>query len=182
MKDIKNQLKAIAVKTARTLGIHGITFRDLGKATNIKSSSVFYHFGSKDKLLQEIVEDYKNDFLEKLKKIDDREVSPLDKMLALVTIFEEPYKNKSFCLCGMFAAEFNALEEQTILVLNQFFDEVEKWIVKIIVKDKKLSAKEAKIYAAIIISGLEGALMLDRVKGNLSHLQAMKIWISQLLV
>jgi len=69
-----------------------------------------------------------------------------------------------------------------VLVLNQFFEEVEKWIVKIIVKDKKLSAKEAKIYAAIIISGLEGALMLDRVKGNLSHLQAMKTWLSQLLV
>lgn len=181
MDDIRTQLKKIAVKMAQTLGIQGITFRDLGKATNIKSSSVFYHFGSKDKLLLEIVKDYKDGFLEKLKEIENSDESVLNKMLALVSIFEEPYKNKSFCLCGMFAAEFKALDDETLRVLNQFFDETEEWITKIIVQDKKISSQNAKMYAALIISGLEGALMLDRVKDNLSHLHAMKDWLNQIL-
>lgn len=178
---MRNRLKKIAQRTAQTLGIQRITFRDLGKATNIKSSSVFYHFGSKDKLLLEIVQDYKDEFMLKLDELENSNKNQMDKILGIVNLFEEPYKNKSFCLCGMFAAEFNELDEQGITVLNKFFDEMEQWIIKVITVDNKISNKEGKMYASIIVAALEGSLMLDRVKGKLDHLQAMKIWLKKLL-
>ena len=180
MATIREKLKEIATETVQQAGIEAVTFRDLGKAVGIKSSSVIYHFKNKDGLMLEIAQDYVDGFFNRIKEIDDNFDQPRDKLTALVDLFEEVVLDGKLCLCGMLASDLSALDDKTAHVVKRFFERLEAWIAKVITSRGHYSDEYTADLAYIILSGLEGAMLLDKTVGQTKRLTAMKGWIRTL--
>lgn len=168
MPTTRDKLKSIARRTIQEKGVHGLNFRDLAAEANIKSSSVHYYFPKKSDLIYEVTEDYTRDFYAKMEKITQSSKGPVKQLEELFNL----YKNnlpKRLCLCGMLAAESNQLDKRTKDLISQSFLHIQEWIKKRI---ESLPGKkaQAKGLAGLLFSSLQGALLMDGVKGREQYL------------
>ena len=175
MNETKERLINIAIDTIQKYGINGLTLRDLGNAVGIKSASVLYHFKNKDGLLNNLIEVYNENFFLHLDEIDRKYTNPRERLNALVLLFEGVLDEDKLCLCGMLASDNEILDDITKNQTHNFFDRVEQWIEKNILElglDKNLSK--------IIISSLEGAMLIDKLYNKSERLKAVRVWIQTL--
>tara|TARA_R110001583_G_scaffold27021_3_gene96941 strand:+ start:1902 stop:2219 length:318 start_codon:yes stop_codon:yes gene_type:complete len=63
VSETRDHLKTIATDQICKNNLAAASFREMGKAAGIKSSSVHYHFKSRDALLLELATDYQHAFL-----------------------------------------------------------------------------------------------------------------------
>jgi TetR/AcrR family transcriptional repressor of nem operon len=54
----RDKIKAIASDLVTMRGYHAITFREIAEAIKTTRANLHYHFGSKDKLIEEVLADY----------------------------------------------------------------------------------------------------------------------------
>jgi TetR/AcrR family transcriptional regulator, transcriptional repressor for nem operon len=170
-----------ATATVRRGGSSALNFRDLGRSVGVKSSTVHYYFPTKADLLTEIAGEYTRTFVEALE--DGISGSPSFKhdMLALVDLFVSAQGQKLACLCGMLATEANQLEPNVTNAVNQFFKTLQDWIVR------RIRVREAvapgglapAAFARLLVSMLEGALLLSRMPAHESSLAAARQWIAK---
>lgn len=154
----------------------GLSFRTLATQVGIKSSSVHYHFPEKSDLGTALIQRYSQAFFMQLEDISQNHHSLKRKLSSFIDIFKEVGKQDKLCLCGMLAAEFEQLSEGNRALLLSYFENTEKWLVKCFeTHSAEYSAKQnRKVLARMIISSLEGALLLDRVQGGTAHINAQK--------
>ncbi len=103
MSEIREKLIKNAINTIQKYGIHKLTIRELGKAVDIKSSSVMYHFKSKDILMTELVKAYSEQFYIYLDEINQNTSDPKERINKLIDLYEGTIRDEKLCLCGMIA-------------------------------------------------------------------------------
>lgn len=175
MSDIKDDLIKIATQTIQKSGINKLTMRELGNAVNIKSSSVMYHFKSKDGLMSELVKVYNENFFQYLSEINGQVKEPKKRLEKLVTLFESVLEEDKLCLCAMLASESDNLDDITKEQIQEFFINLDKWTESNLILmnlDKSLSK--------VIMSSLEGAMLIDKLENKNIRLKAIKLWIQSL--
>lgn len=175
MNQTKEKLIEIAIETIQKSGIHKLTMRDLGKAVNIKSSSVLYHFKSKNGLLMEVVNVYGEKFFDSLNEIDSLYKDPRERLDKLIEMFEIGLNSDRLCLFGMLASEGENLDEMLKEETKKFFLKLEGWL-----ESNLLLIKQDKNLAKVIVSSLEGAILVDKLESKNIHLEAIRKWIKSL--
>lgn len=174
MSEIREKLLKNAIDTIQKSGIHKLTMRELGNAVGIKSSSVMYHFKSKDDLVTELVKIYNEQFFNYLEEINQKTSNPLERINQLIDLYEASLKDEKLCLCGVIATESDNLNETTKMLVVEFFNHIEKWIEKNIIllnKDKSL--------AKVILSGLNGAMLIDNINEHkINYLNAIRSMVN----
>ena len=175
MSDTKDRLIDYATQTVQSLGIHALTIRDLGERAGIKSSSVMYHFKNKNGLIEELTSVYHDAFFEELNRIQKIHTDPFVRLDKLVKIFQTVLEEDKLCLCGMLASESATINDATKERTKQFFIQLEIW-VKLNLEKAEVDVKLAKV----IISSLEGAILLDKLGNRREHLNAVQYWIKSL--
>lgn len=183
MTDNRQKLTDIAQLSVQKDGFRNLSFRSLANAVGIKSSSVHYHFPGKSDLAQALIEQYTDTFMSKLDEIAASPWPLKRKANAFMDIIEEVAQSDRLCLCGMFAAELESLTSDNRRALRVFFDAMTDWLTD------QFSANEASIRSAlpcdnlarVIVSGVEGALLVDRVQGNTENLSAQRQFLNSLL-
>lgn len=168
MTHTKDHLKSIATFAIQEKGVNGLSFRDLAAEANIKSSSVHYYFPQKSDLIYEVAKDYTEAFFQALDKIDQSSDDSLGRLDALLSLYRKNLPGR-FCLCGMLAAESNQLDDPTKELLAKFFGRVQNWIRKVI-EDLPSSQANTAGLPGLLLSSLEGALLMDGVKGKEKYL------------
>lgn len=176
MTDNRDRLESLALDMAQRSGMRGMSFRTLADEVGIKSSSVHYYFPEKSDLARVLIERYSEDFFAELEKIASSNWTLRRKIKAFIIIFEDVARNGKLCLCGMMAAEVEQLDDHNRKLLGQYFKNTEKWLLKILEdnKDDVLSEQSPRVLAKTLLSGLEGALLLDRVMGDGQRIKAQK--------
>ncbi len=80
------------------------------------------------------------------------------------------------CLCGMLAAEYQTLPEPMRHAVVRFFDANEVWLERVLVQGRRsgalLYSGPAKEAARLLVSGLEGAMLVARPYGDVTRFQA----------
>jgi len=114
----RNKLKALARDVVQDKGVRALTLRDLGEAVGIKSSSVAYHFGSKEALLHEITSDYIAEILVAVEETERTIASGRERMLTLFEHFEGLGRASHLCLCGVMAGSLHEVGEETGLLVR----------------------------------------------------------------
>jgi TetR/AcrR family transcriptional regulator, transcriptional repressor for nem operon len=107
----------------------------------------------------------------------DRDVSrPRAKLDAYVEIYTGVLRGDRMCLCGMLAAEYETLPEPMSEEVVMFFQDNEAWLGRVISQgqtdgslSRSLTPGEA---SQMILSGLEGAMLLARTYGGLPRFQS----------
>jgi len=175
MSEVKDKLIQVAMQTIQKSGINSLTMRELGEAVGIKSSSVMYHFKNKDGLIEILLQTYSDVFFKYLDELDRSYQDKKERLDKFVDIFEGVLDEDKFCLCGMLAAENESLDETTSQNTKDFFQRTQKWIALNL--DGQNNSAEM---AMVIISSLEGALLLDKLDAKSKRINAVRIWIKSL--
>lgn len=144
-----------AERRIREGGFHGFSFRDLAADVGIKSSSVHYHFPTKEKLVEEVVKRYSARFLEALgDATDDR--SAVEKLETLVDAFRHAMKkDRMMCLCGALGTEIAHAPEPVVKETRSFFKAIHRWVDKTGLDNP-----------AFVVATLEGALLVGRTMSD----------------
>jgi len=176
MSQNRTKLEQVATNSVQRIGINNLSFRTLADEVGIKSSSVHYYFPEKGNLANAIIINYTTQFSEQLDQIDIEKSSPQQKLEAFVKIFEKTIKADKLCLCGMMAAEISSLHEESRLLLKKYFLLVENWLNKIFTQHQESLTIDIKPreLAKIVMSGLEGAILIDRVDSKSNRLQSQR--------
>jgi len=175
MNEIKENLIQIATNTVQESGISALTMRELGEAVGIKSSSVMYHFKSKDGLLLELVNSYNSTFTQFLDEITRTHEQAIVRLLKLVDILESILKEGKFCLCGMLASQSTSLDLETKETIRKFFQASQQWVATTL-----NHRDDADVLAMVVISSLEGAMLLDKLDEQTQRIEAVRTWVKSL--
>jgi TetR/AcrR family transcriptional repressor of nem operon len=183
MSDKRSELESLARDKVQRAGLRELSFRALADEAGVKSSSVHYYFPEKGDLTATLIRNYSDEFMQRLDRISAYNGGLRAKLMGFVDLFEEAAADDRLCLCGMLAAELSALDDECRLLLESFFRDSERWLaglLKVQRSDVVSPLPPAKL-AAAMISGLEGALLLDRVHRAGLHLQAQRQLISSIV-
>ena len=172
----KVRLEEVAIDIAQKHGTAGISFRKLADEIGIKSSSVHHHYPEKTDLIQTIIASYSEQFLARLKEIENRRGKLPSKLSQFIDLFDQVASQEKFCLCGMMAAELGLLDEGSRQLLKKFFTDVETWLESLLNthQDELVNSQNTGITAKNIMSGLEGALLIDRVFGSMDRMKSQR--------
>jgi TetR/AcrR family transcriptional repressor of nem operon len=179
MSETRAQLKSIAIDQIRQANLSAASFRELGKAAGIKSSSVHYHFQSREKLLTELLQDYDVDFFRHLNAQTSDSRRTKEKLMALIKVFEDGHQQKRQCMSLAYAASPQELSEANLEAFHTFVAHLEDWVSEALNHASLLPISRQEL-ACLIVSALEGSLLLDRLHPDPKHLNAAKAWISTL--
>jgi TetR/AcrR family transcriptional repressor of nem operon len=166
----------VAERLVQIRGFNGVSYADIAGELKITKASLHYHFRSKGELGYALISRYSARFATALANID-RDVSrPRAKLDAYVEIYTGVLRGDRMCLCGMLAAEYETLPEPMSEAVVMFFQDNEAWLGRVISQgqtdgslSRSLTPGEA---SQMILSGLEGAMLLARTYGGLPRFQS----------
>lgn len=159
----KDALIKAAQFRVRSGGYSNFSFRELATEVGIKSASVHYHFPTKGDLGAELARQYTDDFLASLGDpiaIFESGNNPIETYinqfrLALV-------RDKKMCLCGLLAAESEALPEKVRYETQRFFKKNIAWLELAFQIRDPYDTIHAKANAMKTVALLEGALLISK--------------------
>ena len=165
-----------AQRMTQAVGYNGLSFRDLAAAVGIKSASVHYHFPSKGLLGAAIARRYTDRLVEHLAEVEARCGRLEDAMDAYVQVFRTTLEQDGrMCLCGMLAAETDAIPGEVRAEVSRFVEANVQWLAGAIDKaaEPTASGEEARAQAMVIFAALEGAMLVARGTGDVASFDAM---------
>jgi TetR/AcrR family transcriptional repressor of nem operon len=166
----------VAERLVQVRGFNGFSYADIAGELNITKASLHYHFRSKAQLGQALVERYSARFAEALEGIDLDATNARAKLDAYVNIYAGVLRGDRMCLCGMLAAEYETLPRTMGDAVARFFQDNEAWLTDVLAQgrvDGSVSAEVTPSLAAqMILSGLEGAMLIARTDGGLQRFQS----------
>ena len=183
MTDKKAQIEKAATEAIKRSGLSSISFRTLAEQVGVKSASVHYHFPTKGDLAESIVRGYTEEFSSKLNNILRQESGLGARLEAFLDVFKDVTEAGQLCLCGSIASDSESVNEATRSALRTFFNVSEAWLAATLEEsnhDLALELSPADV-AKILMSGLEGAGLIDRLAGDTQHLDAFRRLTQQLV-
>lgn len=155
----------VAEDMVRQGGYNSFSFRNIASAIGIKSSSVHYHFSTKEDLAVAVTQHYTDKFILSLGDAQDLIKAGKDPINVYVKAFRTALsQDKGMCLCGMLGAEADVLPERVINETRQFFIRNIAWL-ETAYRAMGVS-KGAKEKAVQAVSLLEGAMLTSNVMGD----------------
>ena len=168
------KILTIAQQNVQTKGFNGFSYRDLAQEIGIKTSSIHYHFPTKDDLALALVTAYREAFDAELAQISlkgnarlpDRYASR-SQLEKYVKLFESNLAvDNRFCLCGMLASEINSLSPRVKQAIEGFFTNNELWLTNLVTIGQAdgsfKSTNSPNLVAAQLLATLEGAMLIAR--------------------
>ena len=102
---------------------------------------------------------------------------PRDKLRRYAGIYAEVLAEGRMCLCGMLAAEYATLPKAMQQELRHYFAENERWLAAVMEEGRRAGELEfagsAREAASLLVSSLEGAMMLARSHGSVKRFRAL---------
>ena len=176
---MRDRLLDVAQDLVQRRGLNAMSFQDLSNSVGIRKASVHHHFASKSDMVSALLARYREHFSTRVELILLAKSSGSAKLKAYFALFsetlqEEPHEKG--CLCGMLAAELLSLREDTLEHVRGFFQDNTRVIVQILRsgrQDGTLSYRgDPTRFAGVILSSLEGALLISRCEGGPEHLDS----------
>ena len=172
------KILTVAQQSVQTKGFNGFSYRDLAAEIGIKTSSIHYHFPTKDALALELVKTYHAAFNLELDRITAESGNGRSQLEKYIELFEGNLAvDNKFCLCGMLASEINSLSNDVKQAIQNFFTANELWLSRVIANGQKdgsiKNIGSADVLATQLLATLEGAMLIVRSmeKDNLAKFQ-----------
>ena len=140
-------------------GYNAVSFRDLASDTDIKSSSVHYHFPRKEDLGVALIKRYAERFFDAVENEAVRAKTPEGKLEALRTVYRKALTNdEAICLCSLLGAESAGLPDLLSREIEQFFKNNINWAAEAL--PENIAKKERDGRGGALVATLQGAMML----------------------
>jgi TetR/AcrR family transcriptional repressor of nem operon len=168
--DTATAILDIAERLVQRRGFSGFSYADIAAELGITKASLHYHFPSKAELGKSLITRYAARFADALGEIGARVVPAGDKLEAYCAIYRAVLAEQRMCLCGMLAAEYEALPEPMRRAVVEFFDHNHVWLSALLEEGRRAGslrfAGTSDQAAHSITAALEGAMLVSRPYGN----------------
>jgi TetR/AcrR family transcriptional repressor of nem operon len=171
--DTPQRILDIAEELVQVRGFNAFSYADVAAELGMTKAGLHYHYPGKAELGEALVARYAERFNAALADIEARDATAAAKLDAYVTLYADVLSARRMCLCGMLAAEYQTLPEGLQGAIVQFFNDNETWLARLLkegrAEDSLKFEGSPKDTARMIISGLEGAMLVARPYGDLRH-------------
>ncbi len=168
---MREQILAAARDLVESRGYDGFSYADISDIVGIRKPSVHHHFPTKGDLGRALVEEFRAGCRAETARIERDGGRPVDRLMGYAKGFEEKLADGGrMCLCGMLAAGKKGLPVEVSRELDEAIGEQEAWLAGVIADGQESGAirddEPARRLAQLVLAGLEGALLLARVRGG----------------
>jgi TetR/AcrR family transcriptional regulator, transcriptional repressor for nem operon len=174
--ETSSRILDVAEHLVQTRGFNAFSYADVAGALHVTKASLHYHFPTKAKLGERLIERYRTSFLAALDHIDQSCHDAGAKLRAYVGIYEDVLDRNRMCLCGMLAADYETLPKAMQDGVRRFFDTNEVWLAEVLERGRKneeLAFTGPPVETARVLeAALEGAMLLARSYGEPSRLRS----------
>lgn len=174
--DTAQRILDIAERLLQTRGYNAFSYADIAQSLHVTKASLHYHFPTKAELGRRLVQRYKQYFLRALAEIDQTSIDSTERLRRYIGLYLDVLRNDRMCLCGMLAAEYATLPKPMKAELKGFFDENERWLVEVLEEGRAARSLcfdgTARETALLVMSSLEGAMMLARSYDDVARFEA----------
>lgn len=120
MSEMRDAILDAAEERIRGAGYSGFSFREIAADVGVKSSSVHYHFPTKEKLAAAVARRYTNRFLV---GVDEKVQAGRDIVQAWRQVFRDALaRDGRMCLCGAMGATSHDLADEVRNEVKRFFN------------------------------------------------------------
>jgi TetR/AcrR family transcriptional repressor of nem operon len=130
--ETSNRILDVAEGLVQTSGFNAFSYADIADALHVTKASLHYHFPTKAKLGERLIERYCASFQAALARIDADCPDAYAKLQAYAGIYMSVLENNRLCLCGMLAADYATLPTAMREGVQRFFDANEAWLVAVL--------------------------------------------------
>lgn len=166
----------IAEQLVQVHGFNGFSYADVAAQLEIRKASIHHHFPAKTDLGARLIERYHERFAHALAAIDEAGADARTMVERYVRLYADVLRNNRMCLCGMMAAEISALPRALRDAVHRFFDQNETWLARVLERARRAGALAfigtARAQARLIISALEGAMLVARSYGDVARFES----------
>jgi TetR/AcrR family transcriptional repressor of nem operon len=171
MEKKEQAILKITEEMVRRGGYNGFSFREIAKQVGIKSSSVHYHFPTKEDLGVAVAKYYTERFFETLGQAQELLDNNRDPIQSYVSAFRQALsEDKRMCLCGLLGAEIDGLPERVVEQTQEFFRLQLAWLedaYRLMDPDNNTQTIARK-KASQTLALLEGAIVTSNVLDDIS--------------
>ncbi len=164
--DTKEQILRVASHLLQTRGFSGFSYAHIAEALDVKPAAIHYHYPQKADLGLALIERYRSRYRRWMDETKDQELSPREALEGYIRIASRFSDDAKTCPMGILTAELTGLPDEMRAPVTQMTDEVLSWLTNILEAGRKdgsfLFARSADDLAALIASGLQGAVQLSR--------------------
>jgi TetR/AcrR family transcriptional regulator, transcriptional repressor for nem operon len=171
-----DQVLDVAERLLQERGYNGFSYADAAAQLGITKAALHYHFAGKAELGKALIDRYAGRFAEALAAIDASGADAAAKLAAYAELYASVLRDGRMCLCGMLAAEYHTLPAPMREAVTRFFDDNETWLTEVI--ESGARAGELRISgsahdaARLLVGGLEGAMLVARLRGDPARFDA----------
>ena len=166
----------IAERLVQSRGFNGFSYADIAAELQISKASLHYHFPGKAELGEALIGRYASRFAAALQAIDATAAAAPAKLDAYAELYADVVRGNGMCLCGMLAAEYRTLPVPMRDAVVGFFDENEVWLEAVLEQGREQGTLHftgaARATARMIVSGLEGAMLVARPYADPARFEA----------
>jgi len=181
---MRNSIKAVATELLIKNGFHGTSFRNIADRLEITTTNIHYHFGNKEKLVEEVTRDYVTSTSDRHRQIWENPDQSLAHKLREVLAFNHTrYKaynkgkknGQAWSLIGRLRLDANVLSPAARTSLSSFTTSVHA-SVKIAVemaRKKGELRKDAPVddIALLIVNIVNSSSVFTQDTGSFEHLE-----------
>jgi TetR/AcrR family transcriptional regulator, transcriptional repressor for nem operon len=165
-----------AERMLQVRGYNGFSYGDVAGELGITRAALHYHFKGKAELGQALIERYATRFAAALGALDETAPDAAAKLRGYADIYLDVLSRDRMCLCGMLAAEYRTLPEPLQASVSAFFDTNTEWLRGVLEQggtegSLRLLGSPDDV-AAMVLGGLEGALLITRLDGDVGRFTA----------
>jgi TetR/AcrR family transcriptional regulator, transcriptional repressor for nem operon len=165
-----------AERLVQVRGFNGFSYADIAAELQITKASLHYHFATKADLGEALINRYSARFFEALAEVDAAGAAAPAKLAAYAKLYADVLSQQRMCLCGMLAAEYPTLPQPMQAAVLGFLDHNERWLEAVLEQGREEASLAfggpALDTARMIVSGLEGAMLVTRPYGDAARFQA----------
>jgi TetR/AcrR family transcriptional repressor of nem operon len=171
-----DQVLDVAERLLQERGYNGFSYADAAAQLGITKAALHYHFSGKAELGTALIDRYASRFADALTAIDASGADAAAKLSAYAELYGSVLRDGRMCLCGMLAAEYHTLPPPMRDAVMRFFDDNETWLTDVIESGRRAGelrvAGSAHDAARLLVGGLEGAMLVARLRGDPARFDA----------
>lgn len=171
--DAAGRILDTAERLVQVQGFNAFSYADVAAELKVTKASLHYHFPSKADLGEALITRYADRFAQALVNIDTRPSDARAKLDAYAKLYGDVLQGRRMCLCGMLAAEYPTLPKPVQEGVLRFFDDNEAWVEGVLIQGRREGmlrfTGSAREVARMIVSSLEGAMLVARPFGDVSR-------------
>jgi TetR/AcrR family transcriptional regulator, transcriptional repressor for nem operon len=176
MSETATEILDAAERIVQRQGFNGFSYADVAAELGITKAALHYHFASKAALGEMLVARYGTRFADALATIEADVPDAPARLEAYVALYGDVLRGERMCLCGILAAEYQTLPTSMRDAVLRFFDDNETWLEGVLERGRAAGSLgftgPARDVARLLISGLEGAMLVARAWDEVDRFQA----------